>query len=65
METIWIITLALFTLVTGGALGWLIGGRGASALRVERDLHLENFKRSISDLNIAVKERDEARMRTT
>jgi DNA recombination protein RmuC len=63
MEIFWIITLALFTLIVSGSLGWLIGGRGAAALTVERDLHLENFKRSISDLNSAVKERDEARMR--
>jgi DNA recombination protein RmuC len=63
MEIYWIITLALFTLVVGASLGWLIGGRSAAALTVERDLHLENFKRSISDLSSAVKERDEVRMR--
>jgi DNA recombination protein RmuC len=63
MELYWIIALALFMAGVGGLLGWLIGGRGAAALTVERDLHLENFKRSISDLSSAVKERDEARMR--
>jgi DNA recombination protein RmuC len=58
-----ILIAAVVALLIGAALGWLIGGRGASALIVERDLHLENFKRSITDLNIAVKERDEARVR--
>lgn len=63
MEIFWIIAMAAFMLIVGGSLGWLIGGRGAAALTVERDLHLENFKRSISNLNGAVKERDEVRMR--
>jgi DNA recombination protein RmuC len=58
-----ILMAAVVALLIGAALGWLIGGREASALIVERDLHLENFKRSITDLNIAVKERDEARVR--
>lgn len=58
-----IIISALLALILGAALGWLVAGRGASALRVERDLHLDNFKRSITDLTVAVKERDEARVR--
>lgn len=61
--TVEIVIAALVALVVGAALGWLIGGRGAGALRAERDLHLENFKRSISDLTVAVRERDESRLR--
>jgi DNA recombination protein RmuC len=58
-----IIIAALIALIIGGAIGWLIAMRSVSAITVERDLHLENFKRSISDLTAAVRERDEARMR--
>ncbi len=53
---------ALFALIAGGLIGWLLGGRGAGALRVERDLHLENFKAAIRDLENAVSERDAAKL---
>jgi DNA recombination protein RmuC len=45
----------------GSLIGWLLGGRGAGALRVERDLHFDNFKKAISDLEATVRERDGAR----
>lgn len=54
--------LCLFALAGGGLIGWLLGGRGAGALKAERDLHLENFKAAIRDLEAAVGERDSARM---
>ena len=54
--------LCLFALSAGGLIGWLVGGRGAWALEAERDLHLENFKAAIRDLEAAVGERDSARM---
>ncbi len=45
----------------GSLIGWLVGGRGAGALKAERDLHLENFKKAISDLEATVRDRDAAR----
>jgi DNA recombination protein RmuC len=52
---------AFVALLLGSLIGWLLGGRGAGALKVERDLHLENFRKSISDLEATVRERDTAR----
>jgi DNA recombination protein RmuC len=49
-------------ILAGGVVGWLLGGRGASALQVERDLHLDNFRKAIRDLEETVRERDEARL---
>jgi DNA recombination protein RmuC len=57
-----IFLILLAVLIAGSLIGWLIGGRSASALKVERDLHLDNFKRAITDLEGAVRERDEAKM---
>lgn len=54
--------MALCALTLGGTLGWLFASRGTASLRVERDLHLGNFKRAISDLAQAVDERNEARL---
>ena len=54
--------LCLFALALGGLIGWLLGGRGAGALKAERDLHLENFKAAIRDLEAAVGERDSAKL---
>jgi DNA recombination protein RmuC len=56
------VLIAVLTLLAGALIGWLLGGRGAAALAAERDLHLENFKRSITDLDIALRERDSARI---
>ena len=53
--------LALVVLALGGLIGWLVGGRGAGALKAERDLHLENFRAAIRDLDGAQIQRDEAR----
>jgi DNA recombination protein RmuC len=49
-------------ILAGGVVGWLLGGRGASALEVERDLHLDNFRKAIRDLEQTVRERDDARL---
>ena len=61
--TLEIVIAVVLALLVGAALGWLIGGRGAAGLTVERDLHLENFKRSINDLNDVSEDRDKVRMR--
>lgn len=58
----WIVLSAIVALVLGGLIGWLLGGRGAGALKAERDLHLENFKAAIRDLEGAVSERDAAKL---
>ena len=52
----------ILVLGVGGIIGWLFGGRGAGALKAERDLHLANFKQAIVDLDGAVRERDSARL---
>jgi len=54
--------LCLAALGAGGLIGWLFGGRAAGALKAERDLHLENFKAAIRDLEGAVAERDAAKL---
>ncbi len=57
--------VAVFMLVisvVAGLIGWLVAARSGSGLQVERDLHLDNFKRAINDLNVALSERDEARL---
>ncbi len=60
MEIVYVILLSVIILVVGSLIGWLIGGRSASAFKVERDLHLGNFKKAIVDLESAVRERDSA-----
>ena len=59
--TLFLIILAV--LAGGGLVGWLLGGRGAGALKAERDVHLGNFKKAITDLEGTVRDRDEARLR--
>jgi DNA recombination protein RmuC len=57
--------LVFFLALLAGAaalIGWLLGGRGAGALRAERDLHLDNFRKAISDLEATVRDRDSARL---
>jgi DNA recombination protein RmuC len=57
----WIWALAgLLVAILAGVIGTLWGSRSSSALRVERDLHLDNFKRAITDLESAVRDRDSA-----
>lgn len=51
-----------FAFLAGGLIGWLLGGRGAGALKAERDLHLENFKAAIRDLEAVIGERDTAKL---
>jgi DNA recombination protein RmuC len=65
MESITAIALALFTLLAGALIGWLIGGRSAATLRAERDAaaaerdnHLANFKKAALDLETADRERE-------
>jgi DNA recombination protein RmuC len=57
-----IIILSLLGLAFGGLIGWLFGARGASAYKVERDMHFANFKKAIIDLEGAVRERDVANL---
>ncbi len=56
------ILVAFVVLVLGSLIGWLVGGRGAGALQAERDLHLTNFRKAISDLEATVRERDDGRV---
>jgi DNA recombination protein RmuC len=58
----YVIILSLLGLAFGGLIGWLLGARGASAFKVERDLHFDNFKKAIIDLEAAVRERDVANL---
>jgi DNA recombination protein RmuC len=62
MSDIVLILIVLALVLAGGLLGWLIGGRSGAGLRAERDLHLENFKRAITDLEATVRDRDSARL---
>jgi DNA recombination protein RmuC len=55
------ILVGLLVAIVAGLIGWLFGGRGAGALKAERDLHLDNFKKAILDLEGVVRERDEVR----
>lgn len=55
--------LAVFLVILFAVLGWLLGGRGASALQAERDLHLGNFRKSVVDLEATVRDRNEARLK--
>jgi DNA recombination protein RmuC len=54
--------LGLLALALGSLIGWLLGGRSAGALKAERDLHLENFRKAITDLEGTVRERDDAKL---
>jgi DNA recombination protein RmuC len=62
MTPLMIIFLCLLVLAGGGLIGWLVGGRSTTGLTVERDLHLGNFKKAITDLEGTVRDRDEARL---
>jgi DNA recombination protein RmuC len=58
-----LIVLVLLILLIGvGLLGWMFGGSRVSALVVERDMHLSNFRKAIVDLEATVRERDDARL---
>ncbi len=56
------ILIGVFAALVGALIGWLFGGRGAGALKAERDVHLGNFRKSIADLELTVRDRDEARL---
>jgi DNA recombination protein RmuC len=62
MSQMMTVLISVLVLVVGGLIGWLIGGRSAPALKAERDLHLDNFKKAITDLEGAVRERDSAKI---
>jgi DNA recombination protein RmuC len=57
-----LVLIGVIALLIGALIGWLLGGRSASALRAERDLHLDNFRKSIADLESSVRERDDAKL---
>ncbi len=57
-----IVSGCILALVAVGLIGWLFGGRGAGALKAERDHHLAQFKTAICDLEAAVGERNSARL---
>ena len=59
-QTVILITIAAALLF--GLLGWLVGGRGAGALKAERDLHFANFKRAIVDLEASETEKDAVKL---
>lgn len=56
---------AFLGLATGLLIGWLVGARKGAQAAAERDLHLDNFKKAIVDLEGAVRQRDEARLAQT
>ena len=59
----WILlACALVIAALFAGLGWLLGGRGAGALKAERDLHHGQFKRAIVDLEAVVRDRDLGRV---
>lgn len=42
--------IALFALIIGAVIGWLVAGRQAGALKAERDGFAQNFNKAIKDL---------------
>ncbi len=58
-----LVLVALVIAAAAGLIGWLIGGRGAGALKAERDGYEERFKRAIVDLEAADREKDEVKLR--
>ncbi|WOK36935.1 DNA recombination protein RmuC [Sphingomonas sp. C3-2] len=44
---------AILAMAIGVALGWFLGGRGTAVTRAERDMHLDNFRKAITDLAAA------------
>ena len=62
MTSSWALLIAVAALAIGGMIGWLIGARSQAGLRVERDLHLDNFRKAIVDLETASHDREAARV---
>lgn len=62
MSPVVLALLGLAALLVGGLIGWLAGSRPAAALASERDHFRDSFKKAITDLESAVRERDEARI---
>lgn len=50
VDTPTIVVLCMIMLLAGLGTGWFLGGRGAAQLRAERDEHLDNFRKAITDL---------------
>lgn len=50
METPLAMLFVVVALLAGLGIGWFLGSRGTSAVRAERDLHLDNFRKAITDL---------------
>lgn len=61
MDWVPLILAAIVALALGSLIGWLVGGQGASALKAERDVHLDNYRKAIVDLEGVVRERDTGR----
>ena len=62
MQPYVIFLICVVVLLAGGLIGWLVGGRGAPALKAERDMHQANFRQAIVDLEGVVRERDALRI---
>ena len=45
-----LIAFVIVALLAGLGLGWLLGGRPVAVVRAERDRHLDDFRRAITDL---------------
>ncbi len=54
------VVLGVVAIAVGLLIGWLLGGRGAGGVQAERDLHRDNFKAAVIDLESVVRERDTA-----
>jgi DNA recombination protein RmuC len=48
-----ILVIVLFAAVSGVGLGWYLASRQSAALRAERDRHLDDFRRAITELAAA------------
>lgn len=58
-----VIVFVIAALLLGFGAGFAIAGRASAPLRAERDQHLDNFKKAITDLEQAIRDREEARVK--
>ncbi len=63
MSPLFILSSLVAALLLGLLVGWLLGARRAVGVAVERDLHLGQFKKAISDLEATVRDRDDAHLK--
>lgn len=59
MEALGLVLAVAGAIIAGLLLGWFLGGRSAAGFRDERDKHLDNFRKAITDL-AAAEERSKA-----